>query len=189
MTPLSVIAIDPGYAMRGEGCACAAVVHGELKTVWFARPADRVKGLPFAKIHVAPITAVDSVVVEQPQQDARSWGIPPATLIKLAWDGALLTGLYAGELGCSVVAVTPSQWKGSTPKPVAHGRMWEILTPAERAVLGGDDTAAKIAAAKRKGGLDRWGKPGVSYYPRAWDGHNLLDAAALALTYVGRLKK
>lgn len=183
MTPPSVIAIDPGYAMRGKGCACAAVVHGVLESVWFARPdAAHVH-------HKCERPASITVIVEQPQQDARSWGIPPATLIKLAWDGALLAGLYAGELGCNVVAVTPSQWKGSAPKPVAHGRLWEVLTPAERAILGGDETEARIAAAKRKGALDRWGKPGVSYYPRNWDGHNLLDAAALALTHTGRLKK
>lgn len=184
MTAPSVIAIDPGYSARGKGCACALAVDGLIGACWFARPGE---AQPVAFPHVPRNTI--AVIVEQPQQDERSRGIPPETLIRLAWDGALLAGLYAGELGCPVVATTPAEWKGSTPKPVAHGRMWEILTPAERAVLGGDDTAAKIAAAKRKGGLDRWGRPGVSYYPRNWDGHNLLDAAALALTYVGRSKK
>lgn len=181
MTEQSVIAIDPGYARKGGGCACALLVVGEIAKVWFDRPVGGTGPWQIGPIH--------AVIVEQPQQDKRSRGIPPETLIRLAWNGALLAGLYAGELGCPVVAVTPSDWKGSTPKPIAHGRMWEILTPVERAVLGGYDTEAKIAAAKRKGGLDRWGKPGVSYYLRNWDGHNLLDAAALALTYVGRLKK
>jgi hypothetical protein len=182
MTAANVIAIDPGYSARGEGCACAYVTGGYLTSVWFARSDSAL----FAD--VLPITPTN-VVVEKPQQDSRSWGLPPSTLINLAWEGALLAGLYAGRFGGSVVAVTPSTWKGSVPKPVAHGRLWKVLTPAEREVLGGDDTARRIEAAKRKGALDRWGKPGVRYYPRTWGGHNLLDAAALALTHVGRLTK
>jgi len=181
MTAANVIAIDPGYSARGEGCACAHTIDGVLRHAWSTRPPCTVgHGL---------ITGPLVVIVEKPQQDSRSWGLPPSTLINLAWEGALLAGLYAGRFGGSVVAVTPSTWKGSVSKPVAHGRLWEVLTPAEREVLGGDDTARRIEAAKRKGALDRWGKPGVRYYPRTWGGHNLLDAAALALTHVGRLTK
>jgi hypothetical protein len=66
--------------------------------------------------------------------------------------------------------------------------LWDVLTGAEREVLGGADTFRRIAAAVQKGALDRWGKPGASYYG-AWTGHNLLDAAALGAYQLGRLER
>ena len=171
------ISIDPGYAKASQGCACAAVSHGELVATWFARPEK----------HVRYPDHVSEVILEKPQWDGRD--ATAQVLIELTYVGALLAGLYAGEDVADIIAYTPSQWKGSTPKPVHHGRLWEILEPQERKILGGERTGDIIQTAKEKGGLDRWQKPGVLYYPRSFTTHNLLDAAALNVFHVGRLKK
>jgi len=96
--------------------------------------------------------------------------------------------VYVGR-GATLIEVTPSAWKGTEPKPQHHARLWEVLTPEERAILGGMATARAIADAVRKGALSRWGKPGASYYPRSFTTHNLLDAAALGCWHLGRLQK
>ena len=176
---MTVVAIDPGYAKSGDGCAVAEFEGARLARVLFARP---LRYRPAIRHYV-------TVVVEEPQQDARSRSVPPAVLIQLSWQGAMLAGLYAGASStiCEVESVTPIQWKGSIPKPVHHGQLWDILTPPEREILGGDATEKAIDAAKRKGALDRWAKPGAAYYPRSFLTHNLLDAVALGATYLGRL--
>lgn len=175
-----MICIDPGYAKSGDGCACAHFTRGELSEVWFERPEN-------FRDASARARRVAAVVVEQPQQDGRSWSIPPAVLMRLSWDGALLAGLYAGACGARVEAVTPSTWKGSIAKPVQHKRVWSVLDAAERAVLGGDAACRAIDAACRKGALDRWGKPGVRYYPDSFKTHNLLDAVAMGVLRLGRV--
>ncbi len=198
------LAIDPGHA--GEGCACAVYADGTLRAAWFERYAGRVLGSP-------AWLRIDEVVVERPAyQGARSDQARVADLINLAWSGALLAGAYAGRDGAWLVEYTPNDvrdkrcpkharvstrpapctcsrgWKGSEQKPVQHARLWEVLTPAERAVLGGDATARRIDAAVTKGALERWAKPGAAYYG-AWTGHNTLDAAALGAHHLGRLER
>lgn len=173
-----MIANDPGYAKAGDGCACAWFDHGHLRDAWFERPEQ----------WRAPRHPCSLMLVEQPQQDGRSWSIPPAVLMRLSWDGALLAGLYAGACGARVEAATPNAWKGSIAKPVQHKRIWSVLDADERAVLGGDATGRAIDTACRKGALDRWGKPGVKYYPTSFKTHNLLDAAAMGVLKLGRVK-
>jgi len=171
-----LVAIDPGYTKRGKGCAVAVFCNGALIHVHFARPET-------ISANELCVCAGD-VVWECPQVDARSNASVPA-IVQLAAVGGVLAGLYAGACGCRAVAVVPSAWKGSAPKPIAHGRDWERLREAERDLLGGDGTIARIDAAKRAGALDRWGKPGATYYG-TWQGHNLLDAVGLGMWRLGR---
>lgn len=175
---MTLVAIDPGYAKRGKGCAVAVFADGALVDAFFARP-ETVTAQQLC------VMARD-VVWEQPQLDARSNAGLPA-VVCLAAVGGTLAGMFAGASGCRVTAVTPAQWKGSTAKPVAHGRLWAALTPAERVRLGGSDTLARIDAAKLAGALARW-KPGEHYYG-AWLGHNLLDAVALGCWRLGRIER
>lgn len=168
----TLVAIDPGYAQRGKGCAVALFAHRALVAVRFERPET-------VSLAALSIGATD-VVWECPQLDARSRVSVPA-VVHLAAVGGMLAGMYAGACACRAEGVTPSVWKGSTSKPVHHGRMWALLAPSERALLGGEPTYAAIEAAKRAGGLDRWGRDGASYYPSSWLTHNLLDAVGLGL--------
>lgn len=172
---MRLLTIDPGFARRGKGCACAFFRDGRLAGVWFARPEQIATRAPVA-YPVDP--SLDLVLWECPQVDSRSRASVPA-IVTLAAVGGELAGLYAGMTGAAVERVAPSAWKGSVPKPVAHGRLWRVLDARERAVLGGDATARAIDAAKRKGALSRWNKPGAAYYPASFDAHNLLDAVEL----------
>lgn len=170
MGGLMLAAIDPGYAKDGQGCAVAFFdANARLVDARFLRP-DQAR------------TPVDAVVIEQPQQDGRSWAIPPEVLIKLAWDGALLAGRLAG-IGGQVVAYTPQAWKGSRSKPNSHWDMWGVLSDAERAVLGGEPTALAIQAAREAYALSR----GKRSYPKTALVHNLLDAARIGCFHLGRV--
>lgn len=173
----ALVAIDPGYAKTGKGCAVAVFVGGVLVQVYFARP----EGIAPAALSVG----ASVVVWECPQLDARSRVRAPA-VVQLAAVGGTLAGMFAGANGAKVEAATPSQWKGSLQKPVHHMRIWEKLTASECGLLGGDATAAAIHRAQVKGGLDRWGRPGVEYYERNFLTHNLLDAVGLGVWRIGR---
>lgn len=176
---MNVLFIDPDYGKDSKGCACVAFFDGVLTLAWFERPGEN-KWVPYG---------LDEVVVEQPQQDERSRPVPPAVLMRLSWDGALLAGLYAGRHGCSVQGWTPHQWKGSEPKSVQHARMWEVLEPSEREMLGGYATECAILAARRKGALKRWKPHASAYYPKSFNTADLLDAAAMGCTWLGRMRK
>lgn len=194
----AVLAIDPAYAAKGPGCACALFCGGRLSALYYARPARQ-----------RPATPDGAVVVwERPQ--ARPLSNAPKSahvislahanvLIQLACAGATLAGACAAEADGTVVEVPPLDWKGSTSKPVHHKRVLEGyvdiygdkhggLDQAACAVVRaacGDDVRERVDAACRAGGLDRWAKPGASYYG-AWTGHNLLDAVGLGLWYLER---
>jgi hypothetical protein len=181
-----IIAIDPGV----HRCACAGFDDdGTLTEAWFetARTFKRGEELPTTPRYSAAV-GVDVIIVEQPQVDRRTRTAVPE-VVALSWHGALLAGEFAGREAAPVVAVTPSEWKGSEPKPQHHARLWEILSAEERRVLGGVATQRAILAARQKGALTRWSKPGAAYYPRAFVMHNLLDAAALGAWYTGRLER
>lgn len=178
---MNTIDIDPGYAAKGKGCACCYGVNGQLTRWWFARPIVLAAALRAARHGaVMPVaSSVDLVSYECPQQDARSYGVPPEVLIRLAAEGAALAGIYAGYYQAQLIAETPTAWKGSVAKPVQHGRLWALLRPCERRLLGGDATALAITNAKRAGALDRWKRKGAAYYPRGFEAHNVLDAVAM----------
>lgn len=208
-----ILSIDPGFAKDADGkpagSACVAGAPDDLGVVrvslaWFERP------VTFAPRERRPqrssdyyrardaATGFDEIVIEKPQQDARSHASSPGTLIELAWVGALLAGQFAGRDGAAIVTYTPRQWKGSEAKPLMHRRMWAVLSDEEREILGGFATAQLIADACRKGGLDKWSKPGHTYYSQAKRArvgggrggfiHNLLDAAALLAVHTRRLE-
>ena len=176
-----LIAIDPGYARRGQGCAVALFEEGLLCALGFARP-DTVPLRDFAP------RAASEVVWECPQVDARTRSATPH-VVQLAAVGGTLAGMYAGACACRAVAIPPTTWKGATPKPVHHARMWRALCSAEQTMLGGAETRERIEQAARSGALDRWGKPGASYYPVTWDTHNLLDAVGLGLWRLRRVDR
>jgi hypothetical protein len=74
--------------------------------------------------------------------------------------------------------------------------MWRELSVAEQALLGGGVTSVAIVGACERGAVDGWAKPGARYYRASElatvDGlridHNILDAVALLLFGLGRLK-
>lgn len=178
----NALAIDPGYARNTGGNACAAACDGQLVNAWFERSQNFDRA-------VACSVGAQHVIVEQPQQDGRSWTVPPGVLIHLAFEGACLAALYAGATGARLHAPTVSEWKGSENKVPMHRRLWAILTKAERLVLGGDATGKAITAAVEKGAMCRWSQSGAELYPSKFTTHNLLDAAALLMVALGRLEK
>ena len=98
-----------------------------------------------------------------------------------------MAGMFAGANGARVHSVTPVQWKGSTPKPIMHRRMWADLDDDERAVCGGDVVEGEIIGACLAGARDRWGKPGASYY-RPTGVHDLLDAVGIGMWWLKEAK-
>lgn len=175
-----LLAIDPGSAGEGNACAFFQSWGGRvaLSSVWFERLATPFVGRPH----------VETIVVERPAyQGLRSDQARVQDLLNLAWSGALLAGAYAGRDGAELVEYTPAQWKGSEQKPIQHYRLWQVLEPAERAVLGGAATERRILAAREKGALKRWPAGGKWY--GTWTGHNLLDAVALGCHHLGRLER
>jgi hypothetical protein len=153
-------------------------------------------------VHVAMVTLdwvpsarFDRVVVEIPT--LRGDNTPnPEDLLLVAVMGARLAERAACRLG-EVHEYRPREWKGSTPKPPHHARMWDALQPKERALLGGDRTLRAIEAACTRGAQNGWRKPGATYY-RASEfptvngtkiTHDILDAVALALYDMRRIPR
>lgn len=175
---MRLLAIDPGFARDGKGCACAAFTHGSLRSVWFERCPEDPASLTCSE-------ELSYVIVERPQADRRSLSVPIQTLITLAWEGATLAAMYAGRGGALLTAPSVRAWKGSEAKPLQHKRLWAVLDQDEREILGGSATELAIRKACEKGALKRWA-PGA-YYPKSWLTHNLLDAVALGAKHIGRL--
>jgi hypothetical protein len=171
---MRIVAIDPGYAHTGQGCAVALLDGGRVVRAIFVRP-ERATAADL-RVHA------DAVVWECPQVDART-RTATQEVVRLAAVGGTLAGMYAGACSAPCYAIAPSAWKGSTPKPVHHARLWAALDTQERDRLGGDSTFRAIEKAVRRGALERWGKPGGAYYPAAFVEHNLLDAVGLGLWY------
>ncbi len=170
--------IDPGVK------ACAFAV---------SRPGDRVV---YAVASVPPLAdailgaRLGSMIVELPEANGRT--TPPDDLIRMTAAGFLLAGQITAN---PVRAVTPRTWKGTTPKPAHHRRLWAALAPAEKLLLGGEQTHAAIAAACQRGARDGWSKDGKRYYLASElptirgvkITHDILDAVALNLFDSGRL--
>lgn len=165
-----LLAIDPGWSEPGSARAHFDGERLVRVDFWsWRRPG-------------VPVT-VDQIVIEKPQEDNRTPHVRDSyAKLCRAYDYALEH--HAGP----VRRYTPRQWKGSCPKPQHHARLWERLTDAERAVLGGTETRLRIRDACERGALNRWSKPGARYYG-SWNGHNLLDAVALGAFHIGRISK
>jgi hypothetical protein len=169
-----MIAIDPGGT---KGCAVAHFAGGALDAV-----------LTGCTTPWATRWRPALVIVERPQVDGRTRGRERGVL-DVAWNGALLAGYVAGVSRAHLRVVEPGVWKGAVAKPVHHKRLWAVLHPAERAVLGGAATERAIVEACERGAAERWRLPGERYY-RAVPGaasHDALDAAALGCWALERL--
>jgi hypothetical protein len=172
---VNVCAIDPG----ADTCANAIFARDVLIAVSFALPPDW-----------DPLADEPSiVVVERMQADERTRHVDVRHVLACQWNAALCAGCLAGRTGAAVQWYTPTEWKGSEPKPIQHKRLWAVLTPAERIILGGRVTEVAIDRAVEKGALRRWKISGADCYPRACKVHNLLDAAALGAVHLGRLER
>ena len=177
-----LITIDPGYGKRTRGCALAGFDDRDrLESIWFMRRTDT---------PLAGLVDVATIVVERPQQDGRTYAIPPATLEALAWEGAAVAYVLAGATGARVVELTPTQWKKGSRKPCQHARLWDALDLEERRTIGGIRVGRIIDAATEAGARDRWRKKdSASYYsPSAKALTDTLDAVALGCVYLGRMK-
>jgi hypothetical protein len=178
----SLLAIDSGF----PNCAVAIARNRCLYEVASVPHGERAFTLGVA--------AFDRVVVEIPQSDGRS--VPLDDLLRVAVSGARLAERCVAGRGV-VHEYRPREWKGSTPKPPHHARMWNALDDRERELLGGAKTHAAIHGACMRGGTDAWKKPGATYY-RAKEfptvggvkiTHDILDAVALALYDLKRISK
>jgi len=172
---VSVLAIDPG----AETCACVEFARDVIVRASFALPPawHPMDGEPRI------------VVVERMQADERTRHVDVRHVLACQWNGAFCAAYLSGRTGAAVQWYTPTEWKGSEPKPVQHARLWQILSSDEHAILGGNATSEAIARAVDKGAARRWKIAGADCYPRKFTTHNLLDAAALGCTHIGRLEK
>lgn len=179
------INIDPGFASKGPGCACALFQSGSLDLCWYERASIH----PRAKLAAPAMVdcVVDIVRWEMPQADGR--GANGDTLIQLASEGRGLATQLAMSCGGTIAAVTPAEWKGAARKPQHHRRVWLALTEDERLCVDDhpDRVWKVIEKTCEKGALDRWKKPGVQYYPKSFVTHNMLDAVAIGLHAEGRI--
>ena len=181
----TLLAIDPGH----PGCTFSTAIGGKLDHV------GKDDGTPNRVLYDGAPPFFDQVVVEVPT--VRGAATPNAEdLILIAVAGARLCERFALNPG-GITEYRPAEWKGSTPKPPHHARMWDALDATERALLGGSRTHAAILAACARGAKDRWRKPGATYY-RARElptvhgvkiSHDILDASALALYALGRIPR
>jgi hypothetical protein len=121
-------------------------------------------------------SAYPIAVVEKPNinTETPNW----QSVLDVGWSGALV----AGALGVSVTSFEPSVWKGSIKKPMHHGRVWMMMTYAERKLFP-DNARIVIDTARQR--IATFGK--VTGYSQKW--HNHLDALALGLFYLGRIKR
>lgn len=172
----ALLAIDPGV----KACATATFVEGVLRFVGMYGPDDK-----------APWCS--RAVVEIPER-VNVAGVQPDDLIRVAVAGARMAERCVRGAPGTVLEVRPAEWKGSVPKPICHSRMWAKLDDSEIDLLGGMKTGYAIKLACDRGAADRWKKDGKRYYRArelsTVDGtkitHDILDAVALGMWYVGR---
>ena len=115
------------------------------------------------------------VVVEKPS----ILNVPnTADMAEVLWTGALV----AASLSSDIKDYSPAVWKGVLKKPIHHGRVWEWMTASERALFP-LNTSEVISRARMQ--IAEKGK--VSSYSHSW--HNHLDALALGMFALGRIKR
>lgn len=187
---IEVVSIDAG----GHRKLCSAAV--------FQGPtlAGCVLVAVFEQITVEQVWDTSVVVVERPQQDGRSRAVPPAILMDLAWQAALVVGGFAA-LGAEVIEYTPTlgarPWKGGAradgkyvdglPKAAHHANMIEtdVFATAELELISGA-RVREVFEARKKAASKRWGVPGYSATSRTPD---VFDAIGIGLHYIGRIDK
>lgn len=122
-----------------------------------------------------PKTFQYTAIIEYPQVYPHTSAKQANDLIKLAiMVGEYKVGLPGAEL------VLPHTWKGNTPKPVHHVRIWEDLAVRERARMasaGGVEDYIQKCYAYTRG--ERKTEPASKV-------HNLFDAVGLGMWKFGR---
>jgi hypothetical protein len=174
----TLIAIDPGNKKQSGECATAIYKNSRLFWVGFA--------YPLHNITTAPDTRV---VVERPQlypRDVKRWTkericAVANDLINLAMSGGLVAGRFRGE---GVHMPTPREWKGQISKPQQHALLWQLLDSEERALFP-SDTYKRIQIGI-EANAPYFRQPLKKY---GFATGNLLDAAALGATELGRFDK
>lgn len=185
-----LLAVDSGHPLN----YLAGFVGRELRHVGSGSVESDGEGATWAGFWPATLA-----VVEIPQADGRTAVVDD--LIKVAVSGARYAQAFS-EYGV-VTEARPREWKGSLPKAICHLRMWAVLSDAEKALIGGEQTAKAIANACNRGAKARWKKHANHHYsnrdlptmatPGAGPScdvkitHDILDAVALGLWYLGRL--
>jgi hypothetical protein len=121
--PASLLAIDSGH----PECAVAVAWHGVL---------THVNTVALATCGSAELyDGYDRVVVEVPT--LRGGNTPnPEDLLLIAIAGSRLAERCARDWR-NIVEYRPAEWKGNTPKPPHHARMWIALNRTEATLLGG----------------------------------------------------
>lgn len=180
-----VMAIDPGDAKAaGNVCYGAAFADGALSGLYTL---DRDSARQW-RVHAG--CGPDVVVIEKPQMDRRSRKVSPKILIGLAWNGALVAGALDPD---ELVALTPSEWKGSVNKAPHHMRIWRALAADERCELG---RAVKLTRKKAKAlepdDVHAMLRAAAVHYVETGNNlkhafYDLLDAVGLGLRYHGRI--
>lgn len=131
-------------------------------------------------------------IIEKPQIDRRSPG-KLADLINVTANGYRLVGRIDQQVCLKPERFherTPQAWKGSVEKPIHHSRALYVLMPGEIqripfATPTRENLIDYVHAAVEKN-AKRKSRRLVGYTNVV---HNLLDAVALGLTYLGRLNK
>lgn len=187
----SLVSLDGGNRKIGGRMSYAASYrHAELQSVEEVNLTGARLWFP---VHNRP----DAVAVERP--DYLKKGVPPATIMALAWNVCRIAYTIANGApvqeytvndghgkGCQFPArecdCGNSDWIGGTRKPALHLRIWRALQPAERKRFH-PSTEQWIDQAAEK--LAR--KPGSKPWEHA--SFNTLDAAGVGLFHLGRIGK
>jgi hypothetical protein len=167
----TLLSLDGGNAKKNDRASYVAdFLHGQLAGL---HTLNLRGALDF---HIGP----SPIPVERPAFDGRIMrGVPPATIIDLAWNVCAIA--YTLAQGSPVYEYTPGTWIGTVAKPILHQRIWAALSATERTCFGPNterdlDKASEHYARTRK----------VLTSHAAF---NTLDAAGVGLFHLGRIKK
>jgi hypothetical protein len=122
-----LVTIDPG---RSSGIAWWDL---EARALLGARAIDP-ETLSFGSMKVVSLSPVTRIVWERPVfRGGRGATAPVDDLVTLAHRAGVIVGAIASrQISAPVVeSITPSGWKGQTPKDVSHARIRTALTPQE----------------------------------------------------------
>jgi len=180
VTARIVIAVDPDTVGGEPNHAGAICLDGVLR--WCGRLTPDVR-LPSVS---AVDLALAEVHIERPHlRGRRGERTPnPKTIVDLTWHAGVLAGAFEAQ-GMRVTTHLPHEWKGTAKKVQHHMRLLRVLTPPEESLL--PTSRGKTARQAVEDAARKFGVTGREVYD--WQGGDILDAVALAMTVVGRLSK
>lgn len=114
------------------------------------------------------VGAIDDLIIECPKLRPKGEK-NPNSILSVARNAGEWAGRFESRCAAPVRYVSPTDWKGSTPKDISNARTWAKLDPKEQGIV---DAAFKAAP----------GRDGLAPSKR----HNVLDALGLGLFGVGR---